>query len=57
MEALLEKTREKIETKDLTSEIAPILKDFFVAEITREGNAIKMQFKDGQKFYLTVREI
>lgn len=57
MEALLEKIREKVEAKELASEIALALKDYFAAEITREGNAIKMQFEGGQEFYLTVREI
>ena len=57
MEALLERTTEKVETKELASEIALALKDYFVADIKREGNAIKMQFQDGQRFYLTVKEI
>ena len=57
MEALMERNREKVEVKELTSEITPILKDFFVADIRQEGNTIRMQFKDGQQFYLTVREI
>lgn len=57
MEALLEKSTEKVEVKELTSEITPILRDFFVADIRQEGNTIRMQFKDGQQFYLVVREI
>ena len=57
MEALLERTTEKVETKELASEIALALKDFFVARIGQEGNAIKMQFQGGQQFILSVREI
>ena len=57
MEAVLERTTEKVETKELASEIALALKDFFVARIGQEGNAIKMQFQGGQQFILSVREI
>lgn len=57
MEALLEKIREKVEAKELASEIALALKDYFVAKVAQQGNAIKMQLEDGQAFYLTVREI
>ncbi|MDE6059425.1 MAG: hypothetical protein K2G44_05225 [Clostridia bacterium] len=57
MEALLEKTREKVEAKELASEIALALKDYFVAKVAQQGNAIKMQLEGGQEFYLTVREI
>lgn len=56
MEALMEKSREKVGTKELTSEIIPILKDYFVANVERKESGIKMTFLNGQAFFLEVRE-
>ena len=47
---------EKIKTEDLVMEIATAINDLFVAEATREGKEILISFKNGQKFFVSVRE-
>lgn len=42
---------------DLLREIAPLLEDYFVAEVGEKGHAVTLRFPNGQKFKLTAEEI
>ena len=52
----MENTRNTITKEELLEEIAVMLKDEFVATVTR-GNAICLQFVNGQKFLVTITEV
>ena len=46
----------KIESKDLTLEVACAIKDLFEASVAVEEQEITLNFVNGQKFVLTVKE-
>ena len=47
---------EKIKTENLVMEIKAAISDLFVAKVTESQSEILLQFENGQKFLLTVRE-
>ena len=47
---------EKIKTENLVTEIKVAISDLFVAKVTESQGEILLQFKNGQKFVLTVKE-
>ena len=47
---------EKIKIQDLVVEIKAAIGDLFVAEVTEGQDEILLQFENGQKFVLTVKE-
>ena len=48
--------QETVEVKNLVSELVPIFKDFFVANVEGKENGIEMSFLSGQTFFVEVRE-
>lgn len=46
----------EIQRSELVEQIMNALRDEFVAEITREEDAIALRFVSGQKFTVTVEE-
>ena len=52
----MENKRSTITKEELMEEIAVMLKDDFVATVTKE-DAICLQFVNGQKFLLTIKEV
>ena len=46
-----------ITTKNLTEEIYTILKDEFIAKLTKNENFITLDFLNGQKFIVLVEEV
>lgn len=47
----------KISVKQVTEEIAVLMKDEIVATYTVKGDAVELQFLNGQKFRVVVEEI
>lgn len=47
---------EKIKTENLVMEIKAAISDLFVAKVTESQSEILLQFENGQKFLLTVKE-
>lgn len=50
------KTMEKIKTENLAMEIKAAISDLFVAQVTAGQSEIFLQFENGQKFVVTVKE-
>lgn len=48
------KREEYFTAKSLIEEIEPLLKEYFIAENSMEGNQIIMQFPNGQKASISV---
>ena len=46
----------KIKTENLVMEIKAAISDLFVAKVTESQSEILLQFENGQKFLLTVKE-
>ena len=51
------KNEPRFPADDLLQEIAPLLEDYFVAELGMRAHAITLFFPNGQKFKLTAQEI
>lgn len=47
---------EKIKTENLVTEIKAAISDLFVAQVAEEQGNILLQFVNGQKFVLSVKE-
>ena len=47
---------EKIKTENLAMEIKAAISDLFVAQVTESQGDILLQFENGQKFVVTVKE-
>lgn len=50
-------TEEYIKTEDLLEEVKCALSDCFVAEIAEQENCIILQFENGQKFRVELKEV
>lgn len=51
------KNAEVITTEELAEEIITILKDEIVATFSKEDDAVKIKFLNGQSFMLTIKEV
>lgn len=49
-----EMNSETISTQEILEEIAPLLKEFFVATCRKSGDCIEMRFLNGQMFRILV---
>lgn len=45
-----------IKTENLAMEMKAAISDLFVAQVTQNRNEILLQFENGQKFVVTVKE-
>lgn len=50
-------TKDKITKLSLLQEIEPLIKEYFIAEISLTDEKIKLSFENGQKFEITAQEI
>ena len=46
-----------ISAKDLLEEVEPLLREYFIGEFELTAKAINLNFKNGQKFRLTIEEL
>lgn len=46
----------RVEESDLLIDVKYLLKEFYVATITENGDSLKIALKNGQTFIITVRE-
>ena len=53
----MEEKLPKISVKDLTEEIALLIKEEIVATYTEEENALQIHFLNGQNFLVSIEEI
>lgn len=49
--------KEVVTEGQLTDEIITVLRDEIVAQFTKEENAVKIKFLNGQNFILTVNKV
>lgn len=47
----------RTDAKSLVEELQPILKDFFVCDLSKSKETLFIRFANGQTFRLTVQEI
>lgn len=49
--------KEKIEAGELIRELQFLLDDYFVGSFAQEPDAIRLTFRNGQSFLLTIKEV
>ncbi len=47
----------QVSAENLLQEIEPLLNEYFIGEVIREGNALKISLLNGQKFSIVAEEI
>lgn len=47
----------KVEAEEILFDLKVLLRDYYVATFTKDENALKLQFTNGQTFMLTAKEI
>lgn len=47
----------KVEAQSILLDLKVLLRDYYAATFTAEGNALKIQFNNGQAFILNIKEV
>ena len=47
----------EVEAESILLDLKVLLRDYYAATFTAEGNSLKLQFNNGQTFILSVKEV
>ena len=47
----------KVETEEILFDLKVLLRDYYAATFTKDENALKLQFNNGQTFILSAKEV
>lgn len=50
-------TENKFGAQDLTGELLPLIESYFIGSFARDGKEIRLNFLNGQRFLLSIREV